>query len=86
MAVTCTVYVCVCVCLGMIGPQKRDVWLQLRSEIEALTDTWLSLALKSLSIINSRYSVYIVSPTMKLVTVSVHLGYVKLGAVLVLTV
>ena len=74
------------VCLGMIGPQKRDVWLQLRSEIEALTDTWLSLALKSLSIINSRYIVYIVAPTMKLVTVSVHLGHVELGAVLVLTV
>ena len=55
--------VCVCVCMsvcmclwtiGLIGPQKRDIWLQLRTEIETLTDTWLSLALKSLTIINSR--------------------------------
>ena len=38
----------------LIGPQKRDVWMQLRQEIEALTDNWLTLALKSLSIINSR--------------------------------
>lgn len=39
---------------GVIGPQKRDQWLQLRQEIEALTDNWLTLALKSLSIINAR--------------------------------
>jgi hypothetical protein len=42
-------------CLGLIGPQKREQWLQLRSEIEGLTDTWLTLALKSLAIINSRF-------------------------------
>jgi len=46
------------VCLGLLGPQKRDVWLQLRSEIEALTDVWLSLALKSLTIINSRSAAF----------------------------
>ncbi|XP_053394708.1 eyes absent homolog 1-like isoform X2 [Mercenaria mercenaria] len=39
---------------GVIGPQKRDQWVQLRQEIENLTDNWLTLALKSLSIINSR--------------------------------
>nr|QRF78286.1 Eya [Terebratalia transversa] len=39
---------------GLLGPQKRDQWLQLRQEIEAITDNWLSLALKSLSIVNSR--------------------------------
>ncbi|TNN82552.1 Eyes absent 4 [Liparis tanakae] len=33
---------------------KRDAWLQLRAEIEALTDSWLTHALKSLSIISSR--------------------------------
>lgn len=44
-----------CVCIsGVIGPQKRDQWVQLRQEIENLTDNWLTLALKSLSIINSR--------------------------------
>jgi EYA(Eyes Absent) family protein len=41
---------------GLLGPQKREIWLQLRSDIETLTDSWLSLALKSLSIINSRSS------------------------------
>ncbi|XP_052775142.1 eyes absent homolog 1-like isoform X4 [Mya arenaria] len=39
---------------GMLGQQKRDAWLQLRQEIETLTDNWLTLALKSLSIISSR--------------------------------
>ncbi|XP_069091365.1 eyes absent homolog 4 isoform X6 [Pleurodeles waltl] len=39
---------------GLLGPAKRDAWLQLRSEIEALTDSWLSNALKSLSIISTR--------------------------------
>ncbi|XP_071480718.1 protein phosphatase EYA1-like isoform X2 [Diadema antillarum] len=39
---------------GLLGPQKREQWLQLRAEIEAMTDSWLTIALKSLSIINSR--------------------------------
>ncbi|KAM7367992.1 hypothetical protein PAMP_014249 [Pampus punctatissimus] len=39
---------------GLLGPAKRDAWLQLRAEVEALTDSWLSHALKSLSIISSR--------------------------------
>ncbi|KAK7502127.1 hypothetical protein BaRGS_00006491 [Batillaria attramentaria] len=39
---------------GLLGHQKRDQWIQLRQEIETLTDQWLTLALKSLSIINSR--------------------------------
>ncbi|XP_029452451.1 eyes absent homolog 4-like isoform X7 [Rhinatrema bivittatum] len=39
---------------GLLGPAKRDVWLQLRAEIEALTDSWLTNALKSLSIISTR--------------------------------
>lgn len=39
---------------GLIGPQKRDQWLQLRQEIESVTDNWLTLALKCLQIINSR--------------------------------
>uniref|UniRef100_UPI00358F3DC7 eyes absent homolog 1-like isoform X1 n=1 Tax=Myxine glutinosa TaxID=7769 RepID=UPI00358F3DC7 len=39
---------------GLLGPAKRDAWLQLRAEIEALTDSWLTLALKSLSLIYSR--------------------------------
>ncbi|XP_077442756.1 protein phosphatase EYA4 isoform X4 [Stigmatopora argus] len=39
---------------GLLGPAKRDAWLQLRAEVEALTDSWLTHALKSLSIVSSR--------------------------------
>ncbi|KAF8792858.1 eyes absent homolog 1-like isoform X2 [Argiope bruennichi] len=39
---------------GLLGPVKREEWLQLRSEIENLTDNWVTLALKCLSIIHSR--------------------------------
>ncbi|XP_061097856.1 eyes absent homolog 4 isoform X6 [Conger conger] len=39
---------------GLLGPAKRDAWLQLRAEVEGLTDSWLTNALKSLSIISSR--------------------------------
>ncbi|RZF33291.1 hypothetical protein LSTR_LSTR007636 [Laodelphax striatellus] len=39
---------------GLLGPGKRDQWLQLRSEIEAATDNWLTLAIKCLTLINSR--------------------------------
>ncbi|XP_058619609.1 eyes absent homolog 4 isoform X13 [Onychostoma macrolepis] len=39
---------------GLLGPAKREAWLQLRAEVEALTDSWLTSALKSLSIISSR--------------------------------
>ncbi|VDI73827.1 eyes absent homolog 4 [Mytilus galloprovincialis] len=39
---------------GLIGQQKRDNWLQVRQDIETLTDNWLTLALKCLQIINSR--------------------------------
>ncbi|XP_010783779.1 protein phosphatase EYA4 isoform X5 [Notothenia coriiceps] len=39
---------------GLLGPAKRDAWLQLRAEVEGLTDSWLTHALKSLSIISSR--------------------------------
>lgn len=48
---------------GLLGPAKRDAWLQLRAEIEALTDSWLTNALKSLSIISTRY------------VLSLHSGY-----------
>lgn len=40
---------------GLLGP-KRDQWLQLRGEIEAHTDSWLTLAMKCLSVIHSRSS------------------------------
>lgn len=39
---------------GLLGHQKRDQWLQLRSDIETFTDHWHSLALKCLRMIDSR--------------------------------
>jgi len=48
--------------VGLLGPGKRDAWLQLRSDIELHTDDWLTMAVKCLNVINSRFvymSVYI---------------------------
>jgi len=39
---------------GLLGTAKREQWLQLRSEIEMLTDNWLTSAVKCLNIINKR--------------------------------
>lgn len=39
---------------GLIGAPKRETWLQLRAELEALTDLWLTQSLKALTLINSR--------------------------------
>jgi eyes absent family protein 1 len=39
---------------GLLGSNKREQWLQLRAEIEAVTDNWLTLANKCLTLINSR--------------------------------
>lgn len=39
---------------GLLGPAKRETWLQLRMELEATTDSWLTLALKALTLIHSR--------------------------------
>ena len=54
LVVQCTPTYTYFVSSGLLGSQKRDQWLQLRSEIEGLTDQWLTLALKSLQVINSR--------------------------------
>ncbi|XP_029774333.1 eyes absent homolog 2 [Suricata suricatta] len=39
---------------GLIGAPKRETWLQLRAELEALTDLWLTHSLKALNLINAR--------------------------------
>ncbi|XP_077023865.1 protein phosphatase EYA2 [Tamandua tetradactyla] len=39
---------------GLMGAPKRETWLQLRAELEALTDLWLTHSLKALNLINSR--------------------------------
>lgn len=41
-------------CAGLLGSPKREEWLQLRREMEVLTDLWLTQALKALALINSR--------------------------------
>ncbi|XP_050439112.1 eyes absent homolog 1-like isoform X2 [Adelges cooleyi] len=41
---------------GLLGPGKRDAWLQLRADIELHTDDWLTMAIKCLGLINSRPS------------------------------
>lgn len=40
--------------LGLLSPMKRELLLRLQSEIENVTDAWLSTALKSLLHIQSR--------------------------------
>ncbi|KFB39188.1 AGAP008726-PA-like protein [Anopheles sinensis] len=39
---------------GLLGSQKRDHWLQVRSDIELETDSWHSLTLKCLNMIAQR--------------------------------
>uniref|UniRef100_A0A4W5MCR7 Eyes absent homolog n=1 Tax=Hucho hucho TaxID=62062 RepID=A0A4W5MCR7_9TELE len=39
---------------GLVGSPKREEWLQLRREMEVLTDLWLTQAVKALALINSR--------------------------------
>jgi eyes absent family protein 1 len=39
----------------LLGSPKCERWAQVRSDIEKLTDNWLTLAQKSLSIVKSRY-------------------------------
>lgn len=41
--------------VGLLGSPKREEWLQLRREMEVLTDLWLTQALKALALINSRF-------------------------------
>ncbi|XP_053346004.1 eyes absent homolog 3 isoform X2 [Clarias gariepinus] len=39
---------------ALLSPQKRDLLLRVRSDIETVTDSWLSTAIKSLLLIQSR--------------------------------
>lgn len=50
-----TLYTDCMLCLsGLLSPMKRELLLRLQSEIENVTDAWLSTALKSLLLIQSR--------------------------------
>ncbi|KAI8432859.1 hypothetical protein MSG28_013788 [Choristoneura fumiferana] len=48
---------------GLLGPAKREQWLQLRAELEQATDNWLTLACKCLNMINSRYIQFLTNTT-----------------------
>lgn len=39
---------------GVLGSPKREEWLQLRRDMEVMTDMWLTNAVKALTLINSR--------------------------------
>jgi len=39
---------------SLLPAHGRDAWLQLRTDLESVTDSWLTLAMKSLNIINQR--------------------------------
>lgn len=39
---------------SLLGPENRDKWLHVRSEIETYTDNWPGLALKCLNLIDQR--------------------------------
>lgn len=39
---------------GLLGGSKREQWLQLRSDVEQVTDNWLTSTMKCLNLINKR--------------------------------
>lgn len=39
---------------SLLPAHGRESWLQLRSDLETVTDSWLTLAMKSLNIIHQR--------------------------------
>ncbi|KAG8222091.1 hypothetical protein J437_LFUL000854 [Ladona fulva] len=65
---------------GLLGAGKREAWLQLQAEIELITDHWLSLAIKCLTIINSRSNcVNVLVTTTQLVPALAKVLLFKLG-------
>ncbi|CAG7723636.1 unnamed protein product [Allacma fusca] len=67
---------------GMMGPSTRERWLQLRSEIENLTENWSSLTLKCLQLISSRANcVNVLVTTTQLVPALAKVLLYSLGSV-----
>ncbi|XP_073527378.1 protein phosphatase EYA4 isoform X10 [Phyllobates terribilis] len=67
---------------GLFGPAKREAWLQLRADLEVLTDSWLSNALKSLSLISTRSnSVNVLVTTTQLIPALSKILLYSLGGV-----
>nr|SVE92913.1 EOG090X0398 [Moina brachiata] len=67
---------------GLLPPAKREQWMQLRVEIEALTDNWLTLVTKCLELINSRPNcVNVLVTTTQLVPALAKVALYGLGGV-----
>ncbi|XP_049879937.1 eyes absent homolog 2 isoform X2 [Pectinophora gossypiella] len=67
---------------GLLGPAKRELWLQLRADLEQATDNWLTLACKCLNMINSRENcVNVLVTTTQLVPALVKVLLYGLGGV-----
>uniref|UniRef100_H2YM96 Eyes absent homolog n=1 Tax=Ciona savignyi TaxID=51511 RepID=H2YM96_CIOSA len=65
---------------SLLPSHGREPWIQLRSDLEAVTDSWLSLALKSLNIINQRPNcVNVLATTTQLVPALAKLFLYGLG-------
>lgn len=66
---------------GLLGP-KRDHWIQVRNEIEALTDNWASLVLTCLTMIAQRENcVNVLVTTTQLVPALAKVMLFNLGGV-----
>lgn len=39
---------------SLLAPHDRESWMQIRQDLESVTDSWLTLAMKSLNIVNKR--------------------------------
>lgn len=50
----CNTAVLCSLCAALLSPLKRELLLRVRSDIETVTDSWLSTAIKSLLLIQSR--------------------------------
>nr|SVE94139.1 EOG090X0398 [Simocephalus serrulatus] len=67
---------------GLLSPAKREQWIQLRMEIESLTDNWLTLVTKCLELINSRPNcVNVLVTTTQLVPALAKVALYGLGGV-----
>nr|SVE85394.1 EOG090X0398 [Daphnia pulicaria] len=67
---------------GLLAPAKREQWIQLRMEIESLTDNWLTLVTKCLELINSRpNAVNVLVTTTQLVPALAKVALYGLGGV-----
>lgn len=67
---------------SLLAPHDREAWLQIRQDLETVTDSWLTLAMKSLNIISQRPNcVNVLATTTQLVPALAKLLLYGLGGV-----